>query len=462
MKPTRCTCLQISYTAVRRADMHWRDGDWRCVREDSLPLPAVDSVCDPLSHPDLADTVRRLLAGVKSRGVFVSISSSEVLLRRIELPDAVPDAAAEVQRLAIETVLENEDYIPVSLDSAAYDFHLMTAATLLVGWMRNGKLASVSEQLPELGYLTPGPVTLANQLLAEGSERVCGVHIDGEFCDLVVLEGGELRFGRSFCAHEPGQLAEAIRQSVDNCPNPTGTALERIALSGDAPDSIAELLSDQLKVQVTPSAFAWHTALMGAIRNGAGIRLNLLAPALAERAARRKTRRTRLLKRVIPAAALIALLGANVWLYGAIESTQERIEAVRRESERVKSLVSKTKALKGQYAELEKPIAQLVWGDRRFPALANRFVHIAAKRPDAVRLTEIKTLPPPRGAKAQAEFDARRVLILIGIAPAQEAIDAFRVALLTQAEFSSVRQVKTEQVTIAGERRLEFTLALGS
>lgn len=444
--------------------MVWRGGGWRCVREHSTPLPSVDGARDPLCHPVLAGAVRRLLADAKSRQVCVSISSSEVLLKRIQLPDPVPEAAAEAQRTAIKTVLENEDYIPVSLDSAAYDFHLMTPGTLLVGWMRNGKLAPVSEQFPERVYLTPQPVTLANQILSQysRSERICGIHLDGEFCDLAVLEAGELCFGRSFFAGSPAQLAEAVRQSLGACPNPTGAALERIALSGDASGSIAGQLAEQLNVEVTASGFEWHTALMGTIRNGAGIRLNLLAPALVERAAERRSKRNRLVKQMVPAAALLALLGANAWLYHAIESTHERVDALRRESARVKTLASETKSLQGRYAALKKPIAQLAWGDRRFPALADRFVQIANQCPAAVRLTEIKTVPPPRGAKAQAVFDARRVLILVGIAPAQAEIDAFRAALLTRSEFSSVRQVKTEQVTVARERWLEFTLALES
>ena len=186
--------------------MVWSDGRWACVREDSTPLPTVDAVNDPLSHPALAETVRRLHPDAKSRQVFVSISSSEVLLRWIQLPEAVPQASPEQQNLAIETALESEDYIPVSLDSAAYDFHLMTTSTLLVGWMRKVKLASISEQHPNLVYLTPQSVTLANQLLSEGSDRICGVHLDGEFCDLVVVEAGELCFGRSFFVGSLDQL----------------------------------------------------------------------------------------------------------------------------------------------------------------------------------------------------------------------------------------------------------------
>ncbi len=466
--------------------MVWSDGKWTCVREDSTPLPAVDAVNDPLSHPALAETVRRLHPDAKPRQVFVSISSSEVLLRRIQLPEAVPQASAEQQNLAIKTALESEDYIPVSLDSAAYDFHLMTVSTLLVGWMRKVKLALISEQHPELVYLTPQPVTLANQLLSEGSERICGVHLDEEFCDLVVVEAGELCFGRSFFVGDLAQLGEAVQQSLANCPNPTGAALERILLFGSASKSMSEQLSEQLRVEVTVSGFDWYTALLKPIQSpvssdqwsvksknktshrrqatgtasGHWIRLNLLAPALAERAARRKSRRKRLLMRMMPVAAIILLLGAHVTLFDAIKSKRDRIDALRLNQAQIETLQTETKSLQKRYTSLEGALAQLAWGDRRFPTLADRFVRIANQCPTAVRLTEIKTVPPPRAAKAA--FDARRVLLVVGIAPAQTEIDAFRAALLTQAEFSSARQIKTEQVTVAGERRLEFTLALES
>ena len=466
--------------------MVWSDGRWACVREDSTPLPAVDAVNDPLSHPALAETVRRLHPDAKPRQVFVSISSSEVLLRRIQLPEAVPQASAEQQNLAIKTALESEDYIPVSLDSAAYDFHLMTASTLLVGWMRKVKLASISEQHPELVYLTPQPVTLANQLLSEGSERICGVHLDGEFCDLVVLEAGELCFGRSFFVGSPDQLGEAVQQSLANCPNPTGAALQRIVLFGNASESISGRLAEQLGVAVTVSGFDWYTALLKPIQSpvssdqwsvksknktshwrqatgtasGHWIRLNLLAPAHTERAAQRKSRRKRLLMRMVPVTAIVLLLGVHVTLFDAIKSKRDRIDSLRLNQAQVKTLQTETKSLQKRYTALEGALAQLAWGDRRFPTLADRFVHIANQCPAAVRLTEIKTVPPPRGAKAA--FDARRVLLVVGIAPAQAEIDAFRAALATQSEFSSVRQVKTEQTTIAGERRLEFTLALES
>ncbi len=521
--------------------MVWRGGSWTCVREDSRPLPASESsppyhggikrtdsecdslrgqVVDPLSHPALAETVRYLLADIKSQPVFASISSNEVLLKWIQMSDAVPQATVELQKVAIETALENENHIPIALNSAAYDFQLLSPTTLLVGWMLKRKLVSVLAQLSgvELAYLAPQSVVLANQLLShwDGSERVCGVHIDGQLCDLVVVEAGltdrpereaQICFGRSFVIENADQLWRTVRHSLANCPNPTGTPLKRIVLlhaaesskgsaSGHAPVnsessasnagywSLATGTASQLGVaEVAESTFDWHTALLKPIQRpissdrwsakssftgnrlltaGSGFILNLLSPVLAERAVKRKLRRKRLLMRMIPIAALLLLLGANVKLFDTIESKSERIDTLRRARAHEKTLQTETKSLQERHTEIEDALAHLAWGERRFPTLAERLVQISNRCPATVRLTEIRTVLPSQATKADVTFDARRALLVIGVAPAQSEINAFRAALVTQPEFSSVRQVETEQTLIGGKRWLEFTLALTS
>ena len=342
-----------------------------------------------MSHPALAETVNDLLADVKSQPVFASISSNEVLLKLIQMSDTVPKATVELQKAAIKTALENENHIPISLNSAAYDFQLLTPPTLLVGWMLKRKLVSVLAQLSgvELAYLTPQSVVLANQLLSEwdGSDRVCGVHVDGAVCDLVVIEAGELCFGRSFVIEHPAQLWRTVRQNLANCPNPTETPLKRIVLlhsadsgsaSGQTPvtsessasnagyRSLATGTASQLGVdEVVESTFDWHTALLKPIQKPVssdrwsvktfftGNRpltsdtasetayfLNLLSPVLAERTAKRKLRRKRLLMRMIPIAALLLLLGGNVKLFNIIASKRERIDALRLDRARENTL----------------------------------------------------------------------------------------------------------------------------
>lgn len=486
--------------------MVWRGGRWACVREDSRGLTPVDGVNGPLSHPALAETLRRLLADIKSQPVLVSISSSEALLKWIELPDAVPQADASMQDLAIKTVLENETYIPISLNSAAYDFQLMTPSTLLLGWMRKGKLVSFFEGLAGVNpvYLTPQSVTAANQLLSYGSGRMCGVHVDGAMCDLAVVEAGSteshLCLGRSFVFDDPTQLWRTVRQSLANCPNPTGNPLKRIVLLHSSASDQWSVASKETAfadhwphaagtaVEVTESSFDWAAALLkpiqppnssglwsvsskntghwrldtGTASTGTAFRLNLLAPVLAEKALQQKLRRKRRLMQAIPIAAMLVLAGANVKLYDWIGSKHERIDGLRSDRAEVKKLQAENESLGEQYAAHEKALAQLAWGERRFPPLAERLVRIANRSPASIRLTEIKTVAQPQSTKARADFDARKVLMITGVAPGQTEINAFRAALVTQAEFSSVRQVKTEPTLVDGDHWLEFTLALHS
>ena len=476
-------------------------GRWSCVREDSQPLPASESsppyqggargslVVDPLSHPALADTVRQVLAGIKSKPVYVSLSSSEILLKWIELPDALPKADAHMQDLVIKTVLENETYIPIALDAAAYDFQLLSPTTLLIGWMRKRELVSFFKQLAgvELVHLSPQSVTVANQLLSHGSGRMCGMHVDGAMCDLAVVDSGELCLGRSFVFADPTQLLRTIRQSLLNCPNPRETPLSRIVLFRGSSVLTADEVVDQFEVEVTESSFDWAGALLKPIQwsvssdqwsvktfftgnrslttgtaSNTAFSLNLLAPVLAERATQRKLRRKRRLMQAIPIAAMLVLAGANVKLYDWIGSKHERIDGLRSDWTEIKRLQAEIESLGEQYTAHEKTLAQLAWGERQFPPLAERLVQIANRSPASVRLTEIKTVAQPQSTKARADFDARKVLMVVGIAPGQAEINAFRAALVTQSQFSSVRQVKTEPTLIADERWLEFTLALSS
>jgi len=474
MKSNSYTCLQITNNTVR-------------VGDDCRLLPAVDGVNDPLSHPALPDAVSQLLAGVKSKKVFVSLSTSEALLKRIDLPDAIPDAEPALQRLAVENVLAGENHIPVPFNAAAYDFHLMSPTALFIAWMRKRALASFCERFPNVVYVMPQPVAVANQLLAEfgGSNRICGVYVEGNQCDLAVVDAGstdrtgraigtQLYFGRSLLIEDTAQLLRTVQLNLANCPTPTGAALKRIVLlhsadsrqgtaGGQTPEHTAPNSGDwqlatgtdsQLGVEVTHAAFDWESAML----NQMGIRLNLLNPLLADRAASRALKRKRLLARLIPIAACLLLLGANVKVFDAAKSTSGRIDALHLEGARVKKLKTETKSLQDQYDKHEKAIEQLAWSARRFPPLAERLTPIANQRPEGVKLTEIKTVPMPKKAKAH---DAREALLVAGVAPVQSAIDAFRAALGNCPEFVSVR-VKTEQTLIDAERRLEFTLSLTS
>lgn len=194
MRPQKYICLQLTSRSVRLVELIWRDGNLKRIREDSRRLPKAlnhpqgfqSKIEDPLANSALVETVNNLLSGVKGKGfnqrlkgiggqkVFVSLSSPAVLLKWIALPQPVPQADVRKQRQAIETALVTENYIPVPLETAAYDFHLMNPTTLLVGWMRQGALDGFLEALRKAGveqvYLTPQSVPLATHLLSEGAE----------------------------------------------------------------------------------------------------------------------------------------------------------------------------------------------------------------------------------------------------------------------------------------------------
>ena len=453
------TCLQLTNTTVRRVDIRDKGGRLSAVRSECAPIPETGD------KNALVEPVLNLLSGIRPRTVFVSISSNEVLLKRVDLPAAVPHVSdSEQQNAAILTVLEHENHIPVSLNAVAYDFHLMTETALLVGWMRRVYLSRLNKSLSEsgikLGYLTPQPVVLANQLLSEwGDDRVCGIHIDGRSCDLVVIEGGAVCLGRSFSIGTSEQLLTTVRQTLANCP-----ALERLVLfQGEhPPDPLIELPLAGANCEVMTAPFDWANALCRPILRNEGIAMNLLAPIHAQQTALTKQRRKQRLMQLTPIATVLLLLCANVTLFYEVDKKKDRLNALHQKREQVKTVQAKTESLQTEYAAETDALAQLRWGAHSPPPLAKRFAQIAEKIPVTVQLTEIKTVPVPRGAQGYVQFDARKTLLLVGEANAQSEIDAFRVALLTQPEFTTVRQIATEPISRAGEKRLLFTLQLAS
>lgn len=457
----RYTCLQLTHTTVRRVDISEKAGILSQVRAESAPIPETGHPINAVVEP-----VRNLLSGLKSQTVFVSISSNEVLLKRVEMPTAVPNADAESQNAAILTALEHENHIPVSLNAVAYDFHLMTKTDLLVGWMRKGILYHLNKELNESGIelavLTPQPVVLANQLLTESTSpgRVCGICIDEGACDLVVIEADAVYLGRSFSI-EKNDVLKTVTQTLANCP------VKRIVLFQgerdiciDAKELTEALGTDDCEVMTT--TLDWANALCRPILRNEGIAMNLLAPIHAQQNALTKQRRKQRLMQLTPIATVLLLLCANVTLFYEVDKKKDRLNALHQKREQVKTVQAKTESLQTEYAAETDALAQLRWGAQSPPPLAKRFAQIAEKIPMTVQLTEIKTVPPPRGAKGYVQFDARKTLLLIGEANAQSEIDAFRVALLTQPEFTTVRQIATEPISRAGEKRLLFTLQLAS
>jgi len=457
------TCLQLTHTHCQLIELHRRSGRWERIGEYSLPLS--DKKQSPIAHPDLVETIGELLQGRKSPKLYVSISSDAVLMKSIQLPQPLPDVDDSLKRQAIETTLETENHIPLPLDKAAYDYHLSSPQSLLLGWTRLDGLAQIYQSLRAISVewinLTPKPVLLANSLISQSdpTERVCGVLVQEGWCDLAVVEAGVIYGARSFEVQGADVLWEQVKRTVDNCPNPNGSPLKRVVLLQKA-ESVMSVPAGAFDCEVTTDTFDWAFSLVSEIHTSHGRGLNLLEPLLQKQQLHKKQVIRRSLFRLLPIAVGILLIGANFYLWQAIESKKSRLDQLQHRHAKVKQLHKKTESLKADHNQIEKALTQLNWGQRKYPKLANRLIKIAESLPQNVHLTEIHTLPPPR--KPTPAFDTRKTLRLIGLAKAQPEIDAFRVSLLSRGDFASVQQVKTEQTLIKGEQGLEFTLVLQS
>ena len=479
MNHRKYTCLQLTPTCIRAVVMRGHKGSWKVTVSGQKPLPEASEGADLFHHPALTQTVRDLFneLSLQPQKMLLSIPGNGILLKRIQIPAF--NNASETQ---LDQVLAHElpDHISVPLDEAAYDVVLMRQTDdtnhLLIAWMRKEPLASLASRLEAAGiepvYVMPSSLTLANQLPPneDPSQRMCGIHIDGEQLDLVVIEDGQVMGGRSFSMRPLSNataLSRMLEQSLAAIPNPNETELARIILFQTDASEISPLTLDHLKEQlnhfdVRESADEWASALLRGYLKDEGISINLLTPILGQRVDAKKQRQRQQMKRLIPVAAALCLIGANVGMWQITESAQSRVEMLHQSNAAAQEKEKRMKGLREKQDRLEKRIAEVAWGNRRFPPLTDRLVTIAESIPNSVRLTEIKTLEPPRAAKKQVAFDARETFILVGVADSQEEIDAFRIALATQGDFSAVRQIQTEQTTIKGKKWLMFRLSLKS
>jgi hypothetical protein len=468
----KTVCLQLTSTSIRAV---YPRSDGKVISgEKALEIP---EGAELYHHPALSQGIQSLLKelSLKPARALASISGNAVLLKRIQTPAFENANSAQLEQAMAHEI---PNHISVPIDQAAYDTALMkqtrTANQFLLAWMRKKPLASLAEQLEDIGLtplcVTPSLAALTNQLLfnEDCSQRICGVQVNGDDLDLVVIEDGQFMGGRSLSV---GQIANSaalwrtLKQSLSAIPDGNQTGIQRVLVFQRDALFSAQEIETQLGVEtceIRPLADEWAMALQRSYTRREGLPLNLLKPLLDERADEKRRRQKERLKRLIPLVATLGLVAANVGLWRAAESTRSRIETLHGKLDAVQVKVRQTKNLRETQTALEKQIAELSWGERRFPSLSIRLQRIAEAIPGTVRLTEIKTLEPPRGAKERRTFDARETLLLTGLARSQEEIDAFRVALTTAAEFSSVRQIQTDQMTIKDQPWLTFTLALHS
>ncbi len=478
MNVKKYTCLQLTTTSVRVVTLRFHHGSWGASLSGEKQLPETLEGADVFHHPALAQTIRGLCTDVslRSKKVLLSIPGDGVLLKRIQTP-GWSGATSEQRNAAIEADIGN--HISVPLDQAAYDW-AMTGQTentthWLIAWMRKPPLELLLSGLKEIGiepvYVMPSSLVLANQLVfnADCSQRICGLHIDGNLIDLVVMEEGGVMGGRTFSIGDPPNptaLWRAMKQSLAGTSNPNQTDLKQVVVFQTAeslltPEDIKRELSVS-RCEVRESGTDWAQALLRGYLRNEGIFLNLLTPILHQKADARKQMRKQQVNRLIPLATIICLVVANLGIWNTIEATRSRMEGLYNANASAKLQERGMKSLQKSRETLESQIAEVAWGERRFPSFVDRFRAIAESIPKQVRLTEIKTLEPPRTREVRVNYDARKTLLLVGLAPSQQEIDAFRAALSTRKEFDAVRQVKTEQTTIQGEKWLNFTLSVVS
>ncbi|MCZ6677974.1 MAG: pilus assembly protein PilM [Candidatus Poribacteria bacterium] len=420
------TCLQLTNTCIRVVRLRCRHGKWEVTRKGEKPLHVSKEKGDPFHHPNLAQTVRELLMelSVRQKRVLLSIPGDGVLLKCSQIP-AFEHADASLRIQAIEADLPNQ--ISLALEEAAYDWTIVNptqaAPNLLTVWTRKESLVSLISQLKAVDItplsVVPSSIHFANQLLslASSSQKICGIQTDGREVDLVVIEDGQLIGGRSFLLDT--NLWQTLKRSLA----PYQADLQRIVLFH--PTSSDRLTPEQVQrhlgiaCEIHSTGDNWAGALLnGYLGDSGGISINLLKPILRQEDESRRQRQRHQAKRVAPIAVAIGLMLGNLGVWHGSEATRLQIEQLQQVEERANRLKAQRTSMHRKKETLKKQLAALAWGARDFPPLAERLVKIAAAIPKPVRLTEIRTLEPPRSLKNPwISMPARRCCWLGGLTP---------------------------------------------
>jgi Tfp pilus assembly protein PilN len=257
-----------------------------------------------------------------ARNVAIGLARSAVTVKPIELP-AVAGETHEMVKFELER------HLPIPADDAAFDFVPLPRETEPDGTPGEGRrvlvaaadrrLVDVALRLCEEAKLRPVSITVAaHDLVAlvttERRQRVAWLHRTGDVIDLLLLQGADLVWSRSFPAADDETLVNETRRSLAGA---RWRECDAVWVSGDGA-AAAGMLDLGVPVSDPPwtEAAQRNLADLGELQGAAelavatasrrGIRpLDLIPPAIKPR---RFTRQEKLTGAVLAATVVLALI----------------------------------------------------------------------------------------------------------------------------------------------------------
>ncbi|MFQ6041378.1 MAG: pilus assembly protein PilM [Candidatus Poribacteria bacterium] len=430
-------------------------------------------------------------SGIQKRAVATAITRTDAIVRIFSLPKIDTDSDT------LDSVMQYEvdRHLPIPSSQAGFDYQVLRTTQdetriLLAATRRNTlkeHLDFFSQADIEPKLTMPTSLMLFNvlilnfpNLLEAGSQNggsrkngvIGAVRLGSSHVDVVVAENGLLCGARSFsfsAGGDEGDLIKELRNTLSSLTQKTVNTLILMAESaayirGLQPEVLQSALSiDHCDTKIIDREFAVGLAI-GLTDTPSIAKTNLLRPLIEEQEAKKKAETKRRLWRLTPVIALISLLLCSVFLWRQTRITQrrliEQINVQRSRQLKMEKLANLTERLEG----LQRQKLTLNWPQFRYPPLSYRLYQVALAMPRKVWLKEISTIEEPkRQSKRKKEIiKAMSSIIVTGFAHSQEEIDDFIKRLRRQDAFYLVRQQNSEEISVAGEKLLEFQLMLQS
>ena len=471
--------LDIQERYVRCSQLRYHDGRWGICKSLQEEIQSTDR--DQDFSQGTSSIIKSMLQEMTSKDLIVSISGRDASVRLLDLPPLNDKRFRNMDGM-LRYALGPQ--LPIDIDQMYYDYQIvemnseetkvLTASIKRSVLTRYMEILSQSEVYPNI--ITISSTALFNAFLMSGPHKtdqpiglICLRESTG---DVVIIERGYMTYARSFNISEDNTVRE-INNSFDAYFKAHPSKSERDHLSLYMVHTGEEKQHLDLTGVMPHIPLQWHTLpdscnfTSGAAMSGFKpihsqfLKINLLRQMLQEkREARKKETRVRLVK-LAPAISALILLLISCTLWWQISQVKSKLHAIEAALQTNVKQFNDASALKDTARKLDKQIESLGWVTEEYPMVSYRLYRIAQMIPDSVWLKEVY-IPEVHIDKKKKMENPVSKLNVTGYAHEQSQIESFLENLKRCDCFSDVRQESALEISLAGEKVLEFEIGLTS
>jgi len=469
--------LDIQDRYVRCSQLIYQDNKWSIYKSLKEEIQSIDKDLDTSS------IIKSMIQEMNiSKDLIVSISGRDASVRLLDLP---PINDKRFKNMNGMLRYELGPLLPMDIDQMYYDYQIVEtdsqATRVLTASIKRSVLTRYIDILSQVGVypdvITISSAAIFNAFIMSEPHKI-GQPI-GLVClresvgDVVIIEHEHLTYARSFNISE-NNIVREINNSFDayfkTCSSKA--TLDQIPIYLINPEEVNH--HTDLTDIISQIPAQWHTlptncnftsglAMSGdfKLNHSQFIRINLLRQVIQEdQGVRRKKSQTRLLK-LAPAISMFIMLVISCALWWQTSQEKSKLHSIEATLQTNVKQFNNKASLKYTMNKLDKQIESLDWVTEDYPMVSYRLYRIAQMVPDNVWLKEIY-IPEINVDKKKKQENPISKLNVVGYAHEQNQIESFLENLRRCDCFSDVKQESASEITLIGERLLEFDIALTS